>query len=66
MLRRLKSFLDCFDESNLFSDFFFVSALESNLKIKVPILLNRFIIGTSYLGQRTEDGLRRLGLGRGT
>ena len=45
MLRRLKSFLDCFDESNLFSDFFFVSALESNLKIKVPILLNRFIIG---------------------
>ena len=34
MLRRLKSFLDCFDESNLFSDFFFVSALESNLKSK--------------------------------
>ena len=67
MLRRLKSFLDCFDESNLFSDLFFErSRIKS--KIKVPILLNRFIIGTSYLGQkwRAENDFRRLGRYFGT
>ena len=50
MLRRLKSFLDCFDDGVTCPEIFFERS-RINSRIKVKILLNRFIIDTSKLGQ---------------